>query len=392
MYALYQGIQQVLIPLQVQHIDPDKKVANLAILTVVAAVTSLLALPIGGAVSDRTTGRFGRRTPWLVVTSVASAALVVVMGYQTSLVPLAITYAALWFTANFYQGAWAPILPDRVPPARRGIASSVIGFGTPLGIVAGVNYAANVPQTVAYWTIGLFLVGATLILVFGAPEGPFAGHGSVDVAVRERTPVTRRISDFFSGFRSKNFTLAFTSRFMFYLAYFVVFGYLLYTLQDRIGVENLPGNNAAMSIGILTTINTTTWIVVAACIGWISDRIGRRKIFVGIAAAGMGLAMLVPLISPTWTGMVVFSILVGGFKGAYLAVDMALMSLVLPNKTSEGRDFGLLSVATGAPQLMSGAIAGALITFAGGYDALFIFGAAAAVVGGLVVGPIKGIR
>jgi hypothetical protein len=36
MYALYQGVQQILIPLQVESIDPERKVANLAVLTSIA--------------------------------------------------------------------------------------------------------------------------------------------------------------------------------------------------------------------------------------------------------------------------------------------------------------------------------------------------------------------
>ncbi|OZC55903.1 hypothetical protein CH267_13295 [Rhodococcus sp. 06-621-2] len=389
MYALYQGVQQILIPLQVQHIDPDRKVANLAILTAVVAVTSLIAIPIGGAISDRTRGRFGRRTPWLVGASLLSLGLLAIMGNLQAMLPLTVVYGALWFTANFYQGAWVGILPDRVPVARRGVASSVIGFATPLGILIGVNYAAQVPQNIAYLTLGLFLFGTTLILVFGAPEGPFEGHPPVK---KERRSPLQLVGEFFSGFAHANFRYAFISRFLLYLSYFVVNGYLLYTLQDRIGVENLPGNSAAVGIGILTTINSVTWIAVASFCGWLADKFDRRKLFVGICAVGMGAGMLVPVFYPTWTGMIIYAVLVGGFKGAYVAIDLALMSLVLPNHLSAGRDMGLLSIATGTPQLISGAIAGLLITFAGGYTTLFIFGAFVSLLAGITILPIRGIR
>ncbi|WP_423184451.1 MFS transporter [Arthrobacter sp. NyZ413] len=388
MYALYQGIQQVLIPLQVQEIDPKQKVANLAIITAISAVTSLIALPIGGAVSDRTRGRFGRRSPWLLASGITSAILVVIMGLMNFLWPLAIVYAAVWFAANFYQGVWAAILPDRVPIARRGLASSVIGMGTPLGILLGVNYVAQVSREVAYISLGAFLVAATMFLVFFAPEGPYTEPRPV----KEKHSVIRRVGEFFSGFSHVNFRYAFASRFLLYLAYFVINGYLLYTLQDRVGVQNVPGQSAAVGIGILVTINTLAWIGSAALSGWLADVFKRRKMFVGIAAVGMGLASLIPVFFPTWTAMVVFAFFVGFFKGSYLAVDFALMSLVLPNRDSEGRDMGLLSVATGAPQLISGAIAGLLITFAGGYVSLFIFGTVVAFLAGLAVIPIRNIR
>jgi MFS family permease len=389
MYALYQGIQQVLIPLQVQHIDPSQKIANLAILTSVTAVTSLLALPFGGAVSDQTRGRFGRRTPWLLASAIASAILVAIMGQLTSFLPLLIVYASLWFTANFYQGAWAAILPDRVPVNRRGIASSVIGIGTPLGILLGVNYVARVPQDVGYLSIGIFLVASTLLLVLGAPEGPYE---DADPSHAQRLPLATVARQFLSGFAHRNFALAFICRFSLYLAYFVVMGYQLYVLQDWIGVDNLPGKSAAAAVSILVSINTFAWIAMAAIVGWIADKLDRRKLFVAISAAGVGLSMSIPILFPTWYAMMAFAFFLGAFKGVYLAVDFALMSLVLPHKTSEGRDMGLLSVATGAPQLISSAVAGMLITYAGGYVSVFVFGTIVAIISGISAMFIRGIR
>jgi len=139
MYGLFQGIQQILLPAQVEHIDAAAKVGNLALLTTLAAIASMIALPTGGAVSDRTRSRFGRRTPWIVIMSAVSALLMVVMGLSTNLGVLALAYMLLWFVANFYQGAISAILPDRVPVERRGVASAVIGLGTPLGILYAVN-------------------------------------------------------------------------------------------------------------------------------------------------------------------------------------------------------------------------------------------------------------
>ena len=84
--------------------------------------------------------------------------------------------------------------------------------------------------------------------------------------------------------------------------------------------------------------------------------------------------------------------LVGVFIGTYFAVDLALMSLVLPNKLQEGRDLGILNVAVGLPTILSGLIAGAIITFLGGYASLYVFGAICAVVSGVVVLFIRKVR
>jgi MFS family permease len=299
MYGLFQGIQQILLPAQVEHIDAAAKVGNLALLTTLAAIASMIALPTGGAVSDRTRSRFGRRTPWIVIMSAVSGLLMVVMGLSTNLTVLAVAYMLLWFVANFYQGAISAILPDRVPVERRGVASAVIGLGTPLGILYAVNLVARVSQFWGYAIVGGIFVLASLALAFGARE-----ESSRDLT---RTPRTRRntshvVRSFFEAFASRDFTFAFISRAALFLSYFTVSGYLYYTLQDYVGAANLP------------------------------------------------------------------------------------------DKANEGRDFGILAVATGLPQILSSVIAGALITFLGGYTALYIFGAACAVTSGVVIMRVRSVR
>jgi MFS family permease len=381
MFALFQGIQQILVPAQVEALDPANKVGNLALLTTLAAVASMVALPVGGAASDRTRSRFGRRAPWILVTAVLSAILAVAMGLSATLPVLALSYTALWFVANFYQGAAAAILPDRVPERRRGLASALIGLGTPIGVLVGVNLASRVDQVWGYTILGLLLVVATLPLVFGARE-----PSSLDLPRPERSP-RRDPRTFFQAFRSRDFSLAFVSRFGFFLAYFTVSGYLFYTLQDYIGIPE-----PAVAVSTLTTITVLTWVVLATGLGWLADKLDRRKLFCGISAVGLCVSLLIPVFSPTWTGMIVYAVLSGAFIGVYFAVDLAVMSLVLPDKRTEGRDFGLLAVATGLPQIMSAAVAGALITFLGGYVALYVFGAACALVAGAVIMGIRGVR
>lgn len=386
MFALFQGIQQILVPAQVAALDPQGKVGTLALLTTLAAVASMIALPVGGALSDRTRSRFGRRAPWLLPAAVLSAVLAVAMGLAGTLGVLAVVYTALWFTANLYQGAAAAILPDRVPERRRGLAAALIGLGTPIGVLVGVNLVSRVSQFWGYTLVGALVVVATVLLVLGAREPSAAG------LPRPARPERRSPATFFLAFRSRDFSLAFVSRFGFFLAYFTVSGYLFYTLQDYIGVQNIPGGDVAVAVSTLTTITVVTWVVIATGLGWLADRLDRRKLFCGISAAGLFVSLLVPILSPTWTGMVVYSILSGAFIGTYFAVDLAVMSLVLPDKQSEGRDFGILAVATGLPQILSGALAGGLITWFGGYHALYLFGAVCALVAGVAIMRIKGVR
>jgi MFS family permease len=387
--ALFNGIQTILIPAQIEHIDPVHKVGDLAILATFVAITSMVGIPLGGALSDRTRSRFGRRTPWIVGTAIVSGVLMIALGFAGNLVLLGVLFTALWLTSNMYQGAMLAILPDRVAEERRGWAGSLVGLASPIGVLVGVQVASHVGQLAGYSIIAVVFIVTAIALVFGAREA-----SSVDLPRIERRTgnILKGAGEFLSAFRDHDFTLAFVSRFALFLSYATVSGFLYFTLQDYIGKANLPGGNPATAVATLLTVTVVAWVLVATFLGWLADRIKRRKLFVGIAAIGLAISMFIPIISPTWTGMLVFAVFEGIFIGTYFAVDLAVMTLVLPNKQQEGRDLGILSVAVGLPTILSGAIAGLIITFLGGYASLYVFGAIIAIVSGVTVMFIRKIR
>ena len=133
------------------------------------------------------------------------------------------------------------------------------------------------------------------------------------------------------------------------------------------------------------------WIGAIFVSGWLADRLQRHKLIVGVSAIGLGLSLIVPVIASNWHGMLVYSVLSGIFFGTYMAIDLALMSFVLPEEEAAGRDMGILAVATAAPQLVSPAIAGGLI-LAFGYGALYLFGAVTALAAGISAFFIRGVR
>ncbi|WP_060881365.1 MFS transporter [Streptomyces scabiei] len=389
MYALFNAIGVILLPAQVARLAPDSKVGVLALLTTLAAVASMIALPTGGALSDRTRSRFGRRAPWLMVMACASAPLTIAMGLSNSLVVIAILLTVLWFTMNFYGGAISAILPDRVPVARRGVASAVIGLGTPVGILFGVNLASRVSQVWAYTALALVLLVTTLALVAGARE-----PSSLDLVTerpKDRGNATAAVRAFFRAFTHRDFALAFASRFGLFLSYFTVSGYLFFTVQDYVGANNVPGGNVAVAVSTLSTVSFGTWIAVATLCGWLADKLDRRKLFIAISALGLGLSQVIPIVSHSWAAMLAYSAVSGASLGTYFAVDLAVMSLVLPDKENEGRDFAILNVATGLPQLAAPAIAGSLIGL-GGYGSLFLVTGACALVAGALAMCIRSIR
>ncbi len=391
MYGVYQGIQQVLLPAQVEAIDDAAKVGNLAILSIVSSVCATISLPLGGAISDKTRSRFGRRAPWLAVTAVISTGLAIAMGFMDSIFGLAIVYGALWFAMNWYQGVIYAVIPDRVPERMRGTASSLVGLALPLGILIFVNIVSRTPQQLGYAIVGIALLVATAVFLFGAPDAPATTVTKAKPAA-DRLPFIKRAIAPFASFANRDFTLVFLSRIVFFFGVFAVSTYVYYILTDHIGMDNVPMGTAGEAVGLISSISTVSQVIAVSIVGWLADKLDRRKLIVGLSSLGMGIGFAIPLIFPTWGGMIGYAIVFGAASGIYFAVDLALMSLVLPSKGDEGRDLGLLAIATSVPSAFAPAVAAWLILATATYSSLFIFGIGAAILGAVLVFAVKKVR
>ena len=105
----------------------------------------------------------------------------------------------------------------------------------------------------------------------------------------------------------------------------------------------------------------------------------------------MAVAMIVPVLSPTWFGMLIFGVLGGVAMGLYGSIDLTLMSRLLPNRDSAGRDLALLVMAGASAQFVAPWVGGVLIKSLG-YDALFVFAAVVTLMAGAVTVFIRGVR
>ncbi|MEV4897985.1 MFS transporter, partial [Nonomuraea sp. NPDC055795] len=99
----------------------------------------------------------------------------------------------------------------------------------------------------------------------------------------------------------------------------------------------------------------------------------------------------IPLLMPSFEGMLIYNVLHGVAFGIFMAVDMALVTKVLPNKEEVGKDMGVLNIANAGPQIAAPALAALLVTM-GGYTTLFLVGIVVSLIASLAVLKIKGVR
>lgn len=386
LFATYAGLIAVLLPSQVALLDEEHKVQNLTIVTVVSFVITIFAQPIVGAMSDRTRSKLGRRAPWMLFGALIGGILLLGMGSLKSLFWITVFWVVIQVALNALQGPLSAVTPDRFPKNRLGSASAISGVGMQIGGTLGVVAAGALAGTLglAYSTFGILVILVTILFVVV----------NRDWSSKESAVPAWSWSGFLKGFwispkENPDFAWAFTARFLFILGYFVVAAFQLYILTDYIKMTLGEAQSAIGVMALAATLPTLATIILA---GWWSDKIGKRKIFIYVATVIMVVSLIIPLVSPTFEGLLISSIIDGIGFGFYMATDTALMNEVLPGQgVAAGKDLGILNIATNIPQALSPAIAGLIISVSG-YPALFVFGMIAVTLAALVLIPIKSVR
>ncbi len=124
--------------------------------------------------------------------------------------------------------------------------------------------------------------------------------------------------------------------------------------------------------------------------GIISDRTGRRKMLVTVSGLLMAAAALLLAFAETWPSALGAAVLYGMGYGAYIAVDQALITQVLPTARDRAKDLGIINIAIVCPGAIGAAIAAPLVSLAG-YPALFGASAAVAIAASIGVWRIKSV-
>lgn len=380
MYALYIGVAGVLLALQVEDIDPANKVSNFGLIAGVSAIFATIFNPVAGALSDRS----GRRNPWILGGGLAAVPAMFLLGLADTILLITIAWCLGQAVMNVYQAAITSVVPDRVPVSARGKASAAVGLGLPFGSTLGalIGAAFSEDYRTGYLVFGALVAAAAVLFTACSREQR--------LPARAPLPARAQLAAFASALGHHDFRWAFIGRALLVLGYFAVSGYQLYILQDH---TVLPGDmKPEAAVAVLMPLSSVAMVVSTVVGGYLSDRFDRRKLFVGASALLSAGALVIPAVSTSWTAMLVFSVVNGLAFGCYMAVDTALVTMVLPKAEDAARDMGVLNIANAGPQIVAPFIASVIVSLSSGYTALFIAAAALAVAGALAVKPIRGVR
>jgi MFS family permease len=377
-------ISQILLPTQVAALDAANKFSNLSIAVAIGVLAAVITNPIAGALSDRTTSRLGRRRPWFIAGTLLSMATLALMANASSFIALVLCWAIFHVAANAILAALSAVVPDQVPVRQRATVSAFVSLSLPLGAVIGALLVTRVvgsTQLSYYVFIGILLVVMALLVLL-----------IHDKPLPEGAAPRFNLGAFLAGFwvnpvKHPDFGWAWLTRFLVYLGYFISLGYLLYFLQDAVHYQK-----AAQGVTTFQVILTGTLLIASVISGILSDKLQRRKIFVMGASLVIVLAFLILAFFQTWPAVELAAAVLGIGFGAYLGVDIALITQVLPSASARGKDLGVINIANALPQVVGSAVAALVINSFHSYTLLFVFAAILASLGAVLIQRIKSVR
>ena len=378
------------LALKVAELDPAGKEISLGMISAIGALVAIVSNALSGALSDRTRSRLGRRRPWIIGGALGGVVALAITGFAPTLLVATLGWVLAQLTLNMVLAALQALLPDQVPLEQRGRVSAVLGISQQVSPLVGIGIAFGV-QAVG-GQIGLMflvpaIVGAVLLCILAAVIR--------DVPHESAGPFSLR--DFVLAFRIEkgkraDFTWAWFGRFFVILGFAVYTTYQVYFIGDRLRIAA----DQVVLIQLFALLIFSAVLTVSAVIsGRMSDRTGRRKPFVFAAAAivGVGLSMLA--ITETLPMFFASAVVMGIGIGAFFAVDLALLTDVLPDKeNAAAKDMGLFNIANSLPQSVAPALAPLFLGIGGGgnYSALFIAGGVFAVIGAVLISPIRAVK
>lgn len=382
----------VAMAFKVQHItdDPAAATANLGLVLGVGALFALIANPLAGRLSDRTTSRFGMRRPWVLGGSIVGLGAFALIGVANSIWMLLIAWCLAQTAMNAVLAAANATIPDQVPVSERGKVSGIIGITTPIGILAGsflMNFIAD--DVLRFVVPSLIATALAVVFVFMLK----------DRVLSEKPAQRFTVGQFFGSFvfnpaKHPDFGWTWLTKFFVMFGYAGIATFLPFYLVEKFGLDE----QGAITTILVANLASMAAMMVSSPIGGIlSDKVGKRRPFVAIAGVVMVAGLVLLAFAPDVTTLIVAQAIIGFGAGSFFSVDLALATQVLPNPDDVAKDLGVLNIANALPQSIAPALAPAIIAFGaatplGGYTTWYLFGAVVALAGAVLVYRIKGVK
>ncbi|CAN5590577.1 MFS transporter [soil metagenome] len=379
---------QLLLPLQIEAQLGDvywvESVVAFGVVSGIAGLCAIVAFPLTGALSDRTTSRFGRRRPWIAGGALPFAVALALLGLQTTMVGIGVFWSLALTGFCVLTAALTATISDQVPVNQRGFVSGWISAPQAVGTILGLVLVTELffGQFLCYTAMAVLLVLLVLPFLVLVPDAVLPAS--------ERSKLTMKslIEGFWISPRQyPDFGWTLLSRVLVNFGNAFGTALLLQFLQFGLRVDDAEG-----TLIMLVLVYMVFVIIASLLFGRLSDKLGRRKPFVFVAASLQGVAALMLAFVPDLGVAFIAAGILGLGYGCFLSVDQALATQVLPDPHTRGKDLGIMNIATAVPQALAPLLGALIVAAIAGFSGLFVLSAVAAILGALAVLPIRSVR
>lgn len=381
-------ISSVAIPKAFAFLDDATKEVNLSIVTAVGGILVMIITPLAGRLSDRTRSRLGIRRPWILWGAVVGFAGSVILGFATGLWGILLGWVVVQCGLGAANAAAHALLAEQIPTRVRARIAGIASASTSVAFILGAALVAALPND-AQWS--WFIIPGAFGSIF---TGLLYFRMNDIVRTGRREPLAWRdiISTYWINPRSApDFFWAWTCRLLVSMSTLFVSLYLLFFIIDRLGVSK---ETATAVQATCMTAFTLVALVTAVLFGWISDRTRRRKTIIWAAGTLSAVGLTVGMFSTSVPMFIGALAIVGAAQGAFISVDLALMTEVLPRVGDAGKDLGIVALSQQIPLFLVPALAVPILAIGDGrnYTALFTAGIICGLLGSLAVLPIRSVK
>lgn len=384
----YAALLPVIIPIQILLFIPAGRVGDaqqalfLGWLSAVASFISLCMPPLVGTLSDHTTGKFGRRRPYIAIGGLLLISSTPFLSLSTNILIFLIGLSLLHLGNNVLTPAYQSLVPDLVSKGQRGETSGYVGAMTILGNVASLGLAAlllggvnqnaysqsiiRAHASIYYITGAAALFIAIIITLIFVHEKPLMPDKTAEESQEKFLSKFARwfAYGWSAPWHSYNFIVVFLTRSAIMLGLALFMTYIEYYFARVQHITNFVQVTALVSVLALGG-----GVVSGIVFGVLSDRLKRRAPIVCIATLCMSLTSLAfvvtsaNMISWLWPLGALFGL---GY-GAYTSVDWALSVDALPSLETAGEGLGMWNATMNLPAIIAPLLGNLIINVANRY-------------------------
>lgn len=352
-HVSYAPLLSLLLPRRIVAIAPDRAAAVTSLVILLGALTASVAHIGAGWIGDRWRRRHGNRRAPIALGLTLTMLALTGLGFAQTVATVTIGLVAFQLALNLMFAPIGAVLVDHFADQAKGRAAALINMAMPLAAMATGAVALVFPRDSALPFVAVaVVVGLSVLplLVFWpfVPAPPLAQTVSASRGASGSAP------GWADWLRVGMARLLMQGGAGFIMTYFYLF---LVRHPARAGV--LPGQSIDTIYGRLVLATTAVVLVVTLLAGHWSDRRGRRRAPMMVAALGAATGLVLLLAGSGWALLAGYGLFQVALI-AYLALDTALVAQLLAESRRPGEILGYLNLTNTLPSVLVPALVLAL--------------------------------